>query len=96
MRLSILILLTIDLKSGCYQVNAHAPYEGKTAFVCPFGTYRFLRMPFGLINAPARFQKLIDRFRIGLPIILMHIVYRFSIVLSENYFCGFTILLSQI
>ncbi|GFX71521.1 hypothetical protein TNCV_2695091 [Trichonephila clavipes] len=34
---------TIDLKSGYHQVNVNPADRDKTAFVCPFGTYRFKR-----------------------------------------------------
>ena len=30
---------------------------GKTTFTCPFGTFAFQRMPLGLCNALATFQK---------------------------------------
>lgn len=60
---------TIDLKSGYHQVNVYPPDRDKTAFVCPFGTYRFNRMPFGLRNAPATFQRLMDVFRRDLPVL---------------------------
>ncbi|GBM26819.1 Transposon Ty3-I Gag-Pol polyprotein [Araneus ventricosus] len=42
---------TIDLKLGYHQINVHPADRDKTAFVCPFGTFRFKRMSFGLRNA---------------------------------------------
>ncbi|BBG96801.1 transposable element gene [Prunus dulcis] len=34
--------------------------QEKTTFTCPFGTFTYRRMPFGLCNAPATFQRCMD------------------------------------
>ena len=78
-------MTTIDLRSGYHQVPVHPEDQDKTAFVCPFGTFRFLRMPFGLKNAPATFQRMIDRFRNGLEDILTLTYLDDIIILSETF-----------
>ncbi|GFX90425.1 transposon Tf2-9 polyprotein [Trichonephila clavipes] len=59
----------IDIKSGYHQVNVYLADRDKIAFVCPFGTYQFKRMPFGLKNAPVTFQRQMDIFRRELPVL---------------------------
>jgi hypothetical protein len=49
---------TLDLKSGYYQVAMSPASIEKTAFVTPDGHYEFLRLPFGLKNAPLHFSKI--------------------------------------
>jgi hypothetical protein len=61
-----LYMTTIDLKSGYWQISVRESDRDKTCFTSPFGTFRFKRMPFGLKNSGATFQRLIDRFRNGL------------------------------
>ncbi|GBP20017.1 Retrovirus-related Pol polyprotein from transposon 17.6 [Eumeta japonica] len=55
-------LITDGLMPLQEQVGVKSEDQDKTAFVTPFGTFRFKRMPFGLRNAPATFQRLIDSF----------------------------------
>lgn len=55
-----------DLASGFHQIGMEKEHAEKTAFSTPYGHYEFKRMPFGLRNAPATFQRLMDAILTGL------------------------------
>ena len=50
----------LDLSKGFYQVRLTDEAMPKTAFTCHKGTFHFTRMPFGVKNAPACFQSMMQ------------------------------------
>jgi len=57
---------TFDLRSSYHQVLVAPQDRDKTTFICPRGMYRYRTMPFGLCNAGATFQRLMDVVMSGL------------------------------
>ena len=68
---------SLDLASGYWQVEVAPEDREKTAFITQFGTYQFLVMPFGLCNAPATFQRLMDD-------VLEGILWKFVVVYLDD------------
>ena len=57
---------TLDLKSGFWQVALEPADQEKSAFCLDDGLWQFTVMPFGLCNAPATFERLVERVMRGL------------------------------
>ena len=49
---------TLDLWAGYHQIPLDELSISKTAFTSPFGKYKYIKVPFGLAQAPAYFQEL--------------------------------------
>lgn len=74
---------TLDLASGFHQISMSTKDKNKTSFSTPQGHYEFNRMPFGLKNAPATFQRLMNLVLSGLTGI-KSFVYLDDIVVYGN------------
>ena len=59
------VFSTIDLRSGYYYIGLTRESRAKSAFVVPMGKWQFKGTPFGLSQAPAYFQLLIDKVLMG-------------------------------
>ena len=52
---------SLDMFSGYHQVKIVDEHKERTAFSTPCGFYQYVKMPFGLRNAPASFQRMVDK-----------------------------------
>ena len=67
------VFSTIDLRSGYHHIALGKSSRAKTAFVTPFGMYKFLMVPFGLAQAPAYFQLLMNKVLKGLKFTMTYL-----------------------
>ncbi|XP_041424995.1 uncharacterized protein LOC121395491 [Xenopus laevis] len=56
----------MDLSRGYWQIPMSPEAQERSAFITPFGLYEFQTMPFGMKNAPATFQRLVNQLLGGL------------------------------
>lgn len=75
------MLCSLDLHSGYLQVGM---WEGGSASTTPFHLNQFSRIPFRLTNAPATFQRLMERCLAGLNLKIYLICCHYIIVFSDT------------
>ena len=68
---------TLDLAQGFHQIEMDPKSIEKTAFSINNGHYEYLRMPFGLRNAPSTFQRVMDN-------ILREYLHKFCFVYMDD------------
>ena len=64
---------TLNLRSGYHHIALDDDAIKKTAFVTPLGKYEYLKVPFGLAQAPAYFQNLMNKVLNGLHFTLAYL-----------------------
>ena len=73
---------TLDLRSGYHHRALDKDSIKQTAFVAPFSKYEYLKVPFGLAQAPAYYQNLMNMVLNGLHFTLSYL--NDVIILSET------------
>jgi len=80
---------SLDMRSSYNQVPVAPQDRDKMAFICPRGMYRYKTMPFGLCNAGASFERLIDILFSGLhlDVCLVYVddIVVFSTTVEEHF-----------
>ena len=67
------VFTKIDLSKGYWQIPVKEEDRAKTAFVTPDGQYQFKVLPFGMVNAPALFTRMMRRLLDGVPNVVHYI-----------------------
>jgi hypothetical protein len=74
------IFSVLDMASGYLQIPIKPEHREKTAFSCHRGHFQFIKMPFGLNNAPATYQRCSD-------VVLMGLKGRDCLVYLDDIIC---------
>ena len=74
---------TLDLASRYWQIGMDAESAAKSAFITHRGLHEFVRMPFGMCNAPATFQRLME-------VILADLLWKCCFVYIDDVLIKFT------
>ena len=64
---------TLDLRAGYHHIGLTTDLIPKTAFTSPFGKYKYVKVPFGLAQAPAYFQELMTGVLKDLPFAMAYL-----------------------
>lgn len=76
----------LDMKSGYHQVELEESHKPRTAFTAgPLGFYEYNRLPFGLSNAPATYQRLMEECLEGLNHDICLVYLDDIIIFSDSY-----------
>ena len=73
------------MDSGFWQLGITEEDKPKTAFATSIGLYQFTVMPFGLVNAPSTFQRLMETILKGLQWVTC-LVYMDDVIVPAQYF----------
>ena len=77
---------TLDLRAGYHHIGLTTDLIPKTAFTSPFGKYKYVKVPFGLAQAPAYFQELMTGVLKDLPFAMAYLdnIIIYSSTLQEH------------
>ena len=76
----------LDMKAGYHKIEVAEEHKERTAFtVGPLGFYEYNRMPFGLVNAPATYQRMMEDVFYGLHLDICFIYLDDLIIFSKTF-----------
>ena len=76
----------LDMKAGYHQIEVAEEHKERMAFtVGPLGFYEYNRMPFGLVNAPATYQRMMEDLFYGLHLDICFIYLDDLIIFSKTF-----------
>nr|GEX47666.1 reverse transcriptase domain-containing protein [Tanacetum cinerariifolium] len=76
--------LSVNEKSALIEIPIDPKDQEKTMFTCPYGTFAYKRMPFGLCNAPERMLKRCEDTKLALNWKKSHFMVKEGIVLGHK------------